>query len=248
MLIHLATVLPAGILATLQFIPLIRYKALIVHRVCGYVALLLLVMGAASGFALGRRSFGGDFSIQTGVVVLGASVLVSAALAYYNIKRLQIDQHRKWMLRTWFYAGSIITLRILQIMMAKIASDINQYHTVWSCNEVDFMLKNATEVAQMYPLCATNQQNGYVVVPAIMTSAIGAGSSLRFAFGPALWMALFIHATGIEIYIHLTPGEAERLRKVSYEKQLERGAKYPGSMGTTSDRAGDNFGVRYRPH
>ncbi|KAG8680988.1 hypothetical protein FRC09_017837, partial [Ceratobasidium sp. 395] len=32
MLIHLATVLPAGILATLQFIPLIRYKALIVHR------------------------------------------------------------------------------------------------------------------------------------------------------------------------------------------------------------------------
>lgn len=51
----------------------------------------------------------------------------------------------------------------------------------------------------------------------------------------------------VEVYIHLTPGENERLRKVSYERQLERGYKRPGSRGTTSDHLGDNFGVAYKP-
>ena len=129
-LIHLATVLPAGILAVLQFIPIIRYRALIVHRICGYIAVFLLVLGVATGFVLGRRSFGGDISIQTGVIFLGVSTLVSVALAYWNIKLLQIDQHRKWMLRTWFYASSIITLRILMIITAQIISAMNQYYFV----------------------------------------------------------------------------------------------------------------------
>lgn len=40
--------------------------------------------------------------------VLAISSLGSAVLAYYNIKVLQIDQHRAWMLRAWTYAASII--------------------------------------------------------------------------------------------------------------------------------------------
>lgn len=129
-LIHLASILPSGILATLQFIPQIRYRALIVHRLCGYISLFLLLVGTGSGFALGRRSFGGDIAVQSVVVLLGTVTLVSAGLAYYNIKRLQIDQHRKWMLRTWFYAGTIITARLLLFITANILSAINQYHSV----------------------------------------------------------------------------------------------------------------------
>lgn len=130
MLIHLATVLPASIIAVTQFIPAIRYKALIFHRVLGYVALTLLFIGTAAAFAIMRRSFGGDISIQSGVVVLGAVTLASATIAWINIKRLQIDQHRKWMLRTWFYAGSIITVRIVMIITAQIIAAIGQYYTV----------------------------------------------------------------------------------------------------------------------
>jgi hypothetical protein len=130
LLIHIGTVLPAGIFAIFQFIPQIRYKALIVHRIMGYISLFLLTVAVATAFVLGRRSFGGDLSTQTGVVFLGVATLVSAALAYYNIKRLQINQHRKWMLRTWFYAASIITVRIIMIIVAQIISAIGQYHTV----------------------------------------------------------------------------------------------------------------------
>jgi hypothetical protein len=39
--------------------------------------------------------------------------------------------------------------------------------------------------------------------------------------------------------LHLTPKEAQRLRKVSYQRQLEAGMKNPGSAGLTSDRLGD---------
>ncbi|KAG9092838.1 hypothetical protein FS749_015403 [Ceratobasidium sp. UAMH 11750] len=154
LLVHIGTVLPAGIFATTQFIPQIRYKALIVHRVLGYVTLFLLLMGAVTGFMLGRRSFGGEIATQAAVVLLGTMVLVSASLAYYNIKRLQIDQHRKWMLRTWFYAGSIITLRIVMIIIARAVAAIGQYYTVWSCGEVEYVLKNATLLVQQYPTCA----------------------------------------------------------------------------------------------
>ncbi|KAG8778821.1 hypothetical protein FRC12_024809 [Ceratobasidium sp. 428] len=247
MLVHIGTVLPAGIFAVLQFIPQIRYKALIVHRILGYVALLLLIIGASTGFVLGRRSFGGDMAVQTGTIFLGAVTLISAAIAYYNIKRLQINEHRKWMLRTWFYAGTIITTRLVMLITAQVLSAIGQYHTLWTCDEVQYVLKDPNDLAEQYPGCVNGQAGGFVGVPVKWSTALPIGSALRASFGAALWVAFLIHAVGIEIYIHLTPGEDSRLRKVSYERQLERGAKHPGSMGTTSDRLGDNFGVYYKP-
>jgi len=46
-LLHLATILPAGLLVVLQFVPIIRHKLLIFHRVNGYVILLLSLASMA---------------------------------------------------------------------------------------------------------------------------------------------------------------------------------------------------------
>ena len=48
-----------------------------------------------------------------------------------------------------------------------------------------------------------------------------------------------MHGVGVEMYLNLTSAEGERLRNVSYERQLEAGYKHPGSAGLTSDRWGD---------
>jgi hypothetical protein len=64
-------------------------------------------------------------------------------------------------------------------------------------------------------------------------------ASMELNFGMAAWIAIFLHTVGVEIYLSLTPAEGERLRKVSYEKQLEAGMKNPGSAGLTVDRWGD---------
>lgn len=55
----------------------------------------------------------------------------------------------------------------------------------------------------------------------------------------ALWLAIFMHLVGVEIYLALTPRESNRLRQVSYERQMERGFKNAGSAGLTSDQWGD---------
>ena len=39
--------------------------------------------------------------------------------------------------------------------------------------------------------------------------------------------------------LHLTPREAERLRNVSYQRQVEAGMKNPGNAGLTAQRLGD---------
>ena len=64
-------------------------------------------------------------------------------------------------------------------------------------------------------------------------------ASLGLCFGTAGWLALAMHAIGVEIYLRLTPREGNRLRNVSYQRQMEAGFRHPGSAGLTSDRWGD---------
>jgi hypothetical protein len=52
-------------------------------------------------------------------------------------------------------------------------------------------------------------------------------------------VCLFIHIVGVEVYLRMTPRETERLRLVSYEKQLEAGYRNPGSAGLVLDKWGD---------
>jgi hypothetical protein len=176
---------------------------------------------------------------QVYVGILAILTTVSALLAWWNIKRLQIDQHRAWMLRCWFYAGNIITLRLIQLcsylLLGRNIS--NTFHSVMPCDEITYLGGNAS----VYPNCAADP-SGYTSVQADATTPMGVEevvSSLNLSFGTAGIIALWMHAVGIEIYLRLTPAEGERLRQVSYEKQLEKGHSKPGSSGLTADRLGD---------
>lgn len=81
--------------------------------------------------------------------------------------------------------------------------------------------------------------NTRILVPASWEGGENVGAALGLSFGAALWLALFLHAAGVEIYIGLTPAEGERLRVVSWERQVEAGYKDPGSADLTVQRWGD---------
>ena len=98
-ILHLAVVIPAGLLAAVQFTPILRQKALILHRINGYVIILLVTLANISGLMIARRSFGGTIETQMFVGLLALATMVSMIMAWVNIKRLQIAQHRAWMLR-----------------------------------------------------------------------------------------------------------------------------------------------------
>lgn len=245
LLMHLATILPTAFLVCFQFVPVIRHKAILVHRLNGYVILLLSLVSTVGALMTARHAFGGGLDVQLGVGFLGVLFIGCMVLGYINIKRLQLEQHRAWMLRGWFYASSIITLRLIMFIMASIIGSSNEYNSSRLCAQIDYTLgENRTRAD--YPDCdvfySGEIPDKQVLVRANMGAtgdAMTTGSALGLSFGPGLWLALAIHAIGIEIYLGLTPFEHERLRNISYQRQKEAGMKNPGRAGLTADRLGD---------
>jgi uncharacterized membrane protein len=101
--LHLVTVVPASLLVLIQFLPIIRHRWIIIHRMNGYIVIILVLLTLAGALMIAQVAFGGTFSTQAGIGFLAIITTLSTIMGYVNIKRLQIDQHRKWMLRTWFY-------------------------------------------------------------------------------------------------------------------------------------------------
>ncbi|KAJ4398910.1 hypothetical protein N0V91_009864 [Didymella pomorum] len=242
--LHLAGILPASLLVCVQFTPVIRHKWIIIHRISGYLAVLLYVVSLVGALMIAHMAFGGGLDVQVWVGFVGIGVLVCFILAIINVKRLQIEQHRAWMLRGWFHAGSIITTRFIMIISAMIISNKGHY-AVWPCAKIAATISKDMDLLSAYPACASYADGSNVdQVSAVLAdmggaSAVNAGAALNVNFGMALWLAFVIHAVGIEVYLHLTPREAERLRQVSYTRQLEAGMHNPGSAGLTADRLGD---------
>jgi hypothetical protein len=109
-IMHLVTILPAALLTCAQFVPVIRRTFVLFHRINGYIILVLSLVSTVGGIMLARNAVGGWMDVQVGVGVMSIAFLGSLSLALYNIKRLQIEQHRAWMLRAWFYVSALAPL------------------------------------------------------------------------------------------------------------------------------------------
>lgn len=136
-------------------------------------------------------------------------------------------------------------MRIIMILAAMIISRIGNYYIAMPCEQIASMGGDPT----IYPNCAADTHGQTAVVANIVnpTAVEQVAASLQTSFGMAGWLAFLMHAVGVEIYLALTPAEGERLRQVSYERQLERGFLHPGSAGLTSDRLGDAEEWKPRP-
>lgn len=104
-IMHLATILPAAFLVIFQFVPFIRHRAIMVHRINGYLVVVLALLSTAGVLMIARNAYGGEISTQLGVGFVSIAFVGALVIAYINIKRLQIEQHRAWMLRAWFYVS-----------------------------------------------------------------------------------------------------------------------------------------------
>ncbi|KAK6820856.1 hypothetical protein PG987_015256 [Apiospora arundinis] len=228
--------------------PYIRYKAIILHRVCGWLAILLSVIGIAGALMIAREAFGGGIEAQSITGVLAIVFLGSLLLAVINIKKLQIEEHRKWMLRAWFYGGCIITMRIILIITVNITAS-SGYQATMPCVKVNSILQSEEKLVQSYPACAAfvngTNPDQYTMIDANFNGndAAQIAASIDITAGMALWLAFIIHAVGVEIYLRLTPAEHNRLRAISYQRQLAAGVRNPGSAGLTVDRLGDSDGL-----
>ena len=190
--------------------PVIRHRFILYHRVAGYVILFLVLLSDTGALMIANHAFGGDYATQVAVGLLVIITTISLVLAYINIKRLQIDQHRAWMLRAWVYFGSIITVRAIQAIAASIQATSAEYqnYVAMPCDVILFTYQgNQTQLYTTYPACNPDNSKyatgGHVAVKANLLSdnlaeyAAAIGSN----FGMALFLAMFLHAIGIEIYL-----------------------------------------------
>lgn len=120
------------------------------------------------------------------------------------------------------------------------------YYYIRSCAVIDYMFThNQTEVVEYYPECSRWYSGADPHLSVLVEAYNGSGrkdniaAGYGVAFGAAGWLALVLHAIGVEMYLRLTPVEAERLRKISYQRQLEAGMRQPGNEGLTVQKFGD---------
>ncbi|KAI0103241.1 hypothetical protein GGR51DRAFT_550069 [Nemania sp. FL0031] len=208
--LHLATILPAALLVCIQFISIIRQKAPLIHRVVGYVVITLSIVSMVGVFVIMPHTFGGGLDTQAINCVLMVAFMWALGMGTVSIRRGRIGKHREWMLRAWFWAGSIITGRIIIFIMLNIPQSEPQYYAM-PCDKIDFMLKSRT--LELYPQCASfysgENPSQNVAVRAKFkhpTSAVEVAAALDLVFGISHTIAFLIHVLGLEIYAGIIQG------------------------------------------
>ncbi|KIJ25690.1 hypothetical protein M422DRAFT_785457, partial [Sphaerobolus stellatus SS14] len=239
--LHLFAALPAGFLSIFQLLPVIRSKYATLHRILGYAMMALLTLGNVGVILFSPASMGGnDLSLVAAMGTLIVLTSTSMFLGWYNMRYHQVEEHRKWMLRTISWMTIIITQRFMLFPLVFIALYVGNYYTLWSCQQILSVTGDVPAFGEQFPSCI-HDMNGYAAVPVGLKSQLYLGSLVRLTFSTATWIAIVLHTFIMELYIHLTPKETERLRLVSYYRQRAIGLSPAGSAGITADRWGDSF-------
>lgn len=98
-------------------------------------------------------------------------------------------------------------MRFIFVIMAVIISQKGQYYQPRECAQVRFIIQNETLFAEEYPQCLPNATipapGGITLVHANLTSNQNeeVAAALGTSFGSAAWLALFIHAFLVELYV-----------------------------------------------
>ena len=137
-------------------------------------------------------------------------------------------------------------------LAATIVSSIGGFYTTRPCAQIASIV-GQDMTSSLYPSCLPffqGRNNALEVVveagfPNDNLVEIGAGFVITFGsagfvitFGSAGWLASRIHALATEFYLDLTPAESQRLRQISYERQLGREFRNPGSAGLVAQQLG----------
>ncbi|KAI5863975.1 hypothetical protein GGS23DRAFT_523242 [Durotheca rogersii] len=237
--LHLACILPAGLLACLQFVPGLRRRAPRFHRISGYAIAVLSTLGSAGSAMIVRRSMGGTLDTQALLGVLTTAFLVSLYFGYVTGMRMQIDEHRTWMLRAWVYSGSILTLRIVLVFAVISISLTGGYYSALPCGKINFIKKSENATLASYPECAAffsgEKPELHAVVEATVFNrdAVQMAAAINQSFGMSGWVALALHVVCLEFYLRYTSDEGERLRKMYYPRRVALGLEKPLKASTS---------------
>src|SRR5207342_2433215 len=104
------------------------------HRTIGKVYIIAVLISSLASIGLGFFATGGIIT-STGFICLGITWFTTTLLAYLEIMKLQVEQHRKLMIYSYAACFAAVTLRIfLPLLVMAFGDFIIAYRIVaWLC-------------------------------------------------------------------------------------------------------------------
>jgi len=110
-----------------QFFKKLRQKRLGLHRTLGKIYVVAVALSGTAGLIVAVFATGGWISIS-GFTLLGIGWLLTTALAYITIRKGDIHAHQKWMIYSYAFCFSAVTLRIYLGLGIAIGLSFNDFY------------------------------------------------------------------------------------------------------------------------
>lgn len=115
LLLHITSGMVALLSGPWQFSTRLRQRYLRAHRITGRVYLIAIACGALAAF---RLAFGTTFGWAWGfgLFSLALAWVTCGGMAYYAVRKRQIQVHREWMVRSYIVTFGFVSFRLLNDM------------------------------------------------------------------------------------------------------------------------------------
>jgi uncharacterized membrane protein len=110
--LHISGALLALITLGIQASPSVRRKWRRVHRWSGRAYVMGALSGGAGGLLLAPTAFSGPLA-SVGFVGLAVLTIVTTTIGFAAIRRGDLDEHRRWMIRSGSLIFAAVTLRLM---------------------------------------------------------------------------------------------------------------------------------------
>jgi len=133
LLLHIGAMIFATALGPFQFLRFFRNRHLSLHRSMGKVYLVAGSIGAVGGLYMAQYSASGIVS-DVAFALLAIGVLTTGLMAYLNIRRGNVQEHREWITRNYSLILAAVTLRIYTAPLEALFGEWTGYAMVaWLC-------------------------------------------------------------------------------------------------------------------
>ena len=133
-LLHISAGTVALLLGPWQFSRRLRQRHLQWHRVIGRSYLIAVLLAATGAFLLAFTTR--PWAWQFGLFGLALAWVSTSGMAYYAIKRRQIQLHREWMVRSYVVTFAFVTFRLFDDMgpTSHLMPEMDRALTfIWAC-------------------------------------------------------------------------------------------------------------------
>lgn len=161
LLVHVIFGIMATLIGPFQFIPAIRRKNLVVHRLMGRIYIVSILISTLVSFYLVSTAQLGLVYV-VGLACLGIVWLGTTTMGYLAIRKKKIQVHTDWMIKSYVLTVAFVNFRFIEDLMAMAnIGDFAQRKVLmsWACWAIPFFVTEVVlQVRKLYLKNSSEEQ------------------------------------------------------------------------------------------